>query len=145
MSSRDPNTLYAANWDFAAKAGPFAQAAKTAPRQAPALFIKLPMAADLERARSEIRSGLPAKPWGRIAVATAPSNPDVVYAVIESTHSALYRSSDGGKTWQEGDRSQMMVWRPFYFANLIVDPKDENKVYKAGGNSFSTDGGKSFS
>ena len=27
----------------------------------------------------------------------------------------------------------MMVWRPFYFANLIVDPKDENKVFKPGG------------
>jgi hypothetical protein len=40
----------------------------------------------------------------------------------------------------------MMVWRPFYFANLIVDPKDENKVYKAGGSLIlSTDGGKSFS
>ena len=28
------------------------------------------------------------------------------------------------------DASQFMVWRPFYFANLIVDPKDENKVFK---------------
>ena len=28
------------------------------------------------------------------------------------------------------DRSQYMVWRPFYFASLIVDPKNENKVYK---------------
>ena len=28
------------------------------------------------------------------------------------------------------DRSNWMVWRPFYFANLIVDPKDENKIYK---------------
>ena len=75
--------------------------------------------------------GFPPKPWGRIAVAAAPSNPDVVYALIESTRSALYRSADGGKTWQERDRSQMMVWRPFYFANLIVDPKDENKALQA--------------
>src|SRR6202044_1098267 len=68
------------------------------------------------------------------------------YTFIESDRSALFRSSDGGKTWQEGDRSQMMVWRPFYFSNLIVDPKDENKVYKAGGNLIlSVDGGKSFS
>ena len=28
-----------------------------------------------------------------------------------------------------------MVWRPFYFANLIVDPKDENKVFKPDGPS----------
>jgi photosystem II stability/assembly factor-like uncharacterized protein len=44
------------------------------------------------------------------------------------------------------DRSQNMIWRPFYFANLTIDPKDENKVYKAGGSLIaSSDGGKSFS
>ena len=42
----------------------------------------------------------------------------------------LYRSDDGGKTWTALDRSQTMIWRPFYFAHLIVDPKDENKIYK---------------
>ena len=40
----------------------------------------------------------------------------------------------------------MMVWRPFYFANLIVDPKDENKIFKPGGGLIvSSDGGDSFS
>ena len=38
-----------------------------------------------------------------------------------------------------------MVWRPFYFANLIVDPKDENKVYKPVSGYCERDGGKSFS
>src|SRR5260370_8925307 len=39
-----------------------------------------------------------------------------------------------------------MVWRPFYFANLIVDPKNENKVYKPDLTLImSEDGGKSFS
>ena len=40
--------------------------------------------------------GLPEKPWGRVAVAVAPSKPQVVYANIESKKSALYRSDDGG-------------------------------------------------
>ena len=38
-----------------------------------------------------------------------------------------------------------MVWRPFYFGNLIVDPKDENKIFKP--DLFlllSNDGGKTF-
>ena len=43
--------------------------------------------------------GLPEKPWGRIALAVAPSKPQVVYAMIESKKSALFRSDDGGKTW----------------------------------------------
>lgn len=39
-----------------------------------------------------------------------------------------------------------MVWRPFYFANLIVDPKDENKIFKTDGPLLlSVNGGKSFS
>jgi hypothetical protein len=38
-------------------------------------------------------------------------NSNVVYAFVESVKSALYRSDDGGKTWDRRDDSQMMVWR----------------------------------
>src|SRR6185369_431840 len=70
----------------------------------------------------------------------------IVYALIESKDSALYRSDDGGKTWDERDRSQMMVWRPFYFARLVVDPTNPNRLFKPDLNLVvSTDGGKSFS
>ena len=49
-------------------------------------------------------------------------------------------------TWTALDRSQGMVWRPFYFANLIVDPNNENKIYKPDGPLIvSNDGGKTFS
>ena len=92
--------------------------------------------------------GLPPKPWGRLAIAVAPSKTDVVYVFIEAAapRDGLYRSDDGGRTWAALDRSQNMIWRPFYYANLIVDPKDENTIYKAGGSLImSTDGGKSFS
>src|SRR5260370_22968486 len=90
--------------------------------------------------------GLPAKPWGRVAVTIAPSKPNVAYAMIESTRSALFRSDDGGQKWEERDRSNWMVWRPVYFANLIVDPKNENKVYKPDLTLImSEDGGKSLS
>jgi len=58
--------------------------------------------------------GLPEKPYGRIALAVAPSKPNVVYAMIESKQSALYRSDDAGKSWKKLDASQFMVWRPFY-------------------------------
>jgi photosystem II stability/assembly factor-like uncharacterized protein len=92
--------------------------------------------------------GLPAKPWGRVAVAVAPSKPGTVYASIETEipRDGLYRSDDAGKTWQQLDRSQNMIWRPFYFANLIVDPKDPNKIYKPDLSLIaSSDGGQSFS
>src|SRR5205085_2409922 len=92
--------------------------------------------------------GLPSKPWGRVAVTVAPSNSNIVYAFIEAEppKNGLYRSDDGGRTWQARDRSQNMIWRPFYFANLIVDPKNAEKIYKPDLSLIaSNDGGKSFS
>src|SRR6201996_339388 len=90
--------------------------------------------------------GLPPKPYGRIALSYAPSDAKTVYAFVESTDSALLVSHDGGTTWDKGDKSQWMVWRPFYFANVIVDPKNAERVYKTDGSLIlSEDGGKSFS
>ena len=92
------------------------------------------------------RKGLPAYPWGRLEIAFAPSNPKRVYAFIENPRSALYVSDNGGLTWEERDRSQGMVWRPFYFARLEVDPKNPDRIFKMGYSiTASEDGGKSFS
>src|SRR3989442_1625334 len=58
----------------------------------------------------------------------------------------VYKTSDGGKTWNREDASRFVIWRPFYFGNLTVDPKDENKVFKP--DLFlllSVNGGRSFS
>ena len=52
---------------------------------------------------------------------------------LNAPKDGLYRSDDSGHTWTAADRSAYMIWRPFYFANLIVDPKDENKIYKTDG------------
>lgn len=96
--------------------------------------------------------GLPTGPWGRSEIVFAPSNPKRIYAFIENVRSALYVSDDGGKSFEERDRSQNMVWRPFYFAKMVVDPKDADRVFKMnlqpivsqdGGKSFSTTGGGS--
>src|SRR6266567_921469 len=93
----------------------------------------------------DANKGFPKKPYGRIAVAIAPSNAKRVYAFVESPESALFVSDDGGLTWDKRDKSNWMVWRPFYFANLIVDPKNPDRVFKTDGALIlSEDGGKSF-
>ncbi len=147
MSPQDPKVLFAGMWDFRRKGWTFRSGGESPTAASGSGFFQ---SSDGGTTWNELdeksAKGLPAKPWGRVAVTIAPSKPNVVYALIESTRSALFRSEDGGKTWEERDRSNWMVWRPFYFANLIVDPKNENKVYKPDlVLIMSEDGGKSFS
>jgi photosystem II stability/assembly factor-like uncharacterized protein len=148
MDSRDPKTIYAGLWDFRRKGWTFRSGgeSETAP-SASGLFKSTDGGATWTEMTEQSAKGLPAKPWGRVAVAVAPSKPSVVYAFIQAVtpKDGLYRSDDGGKTWAQLDRSQNMIWRPFYFANLIVDPKDENKIYKPDLSLIaSNDGGQSF-
>jgi photosystem II stability/assembly factor-like uncharacterized protein len=149
MDPKNPKTLYAGMWDFRRKGWTFRSGGDGPDAPSGSGMLKsTDGGATWTDLTATSASGLPSKPWGRVAVTVAPSNPNVVYAFIEAVppKNALYRSDDGGKTWQMRDRSQAMIWRPFYFANLIVDPTDENKVYKPdGGLVMSTDGGMSFS
>jgi photosystem II stability/assembly factor-like uncharacterized protein len=149
MDPSTPKTLFAGMWDFRRKGWTFRSGGEGPDAASGSgLFKSTDGGATWSELDAKSASGLPAKPWGRVAVTVAPSKPNVVYAFIEAVPpaNALYRSDDGGKTWQMRDRSQYMIWRPFYFANLIVDPKNENKIYKPDlALILSNDGGKSFS
>ena len=73
-----------------------------------------------------LKQGLPTETLGRIAVAVAPSKPEVVYASVETATketTGMYRSDDGGNTWALVDNSFNNRVRPFYFANVTVDPQ----------------------
>jgi len=149
MDSKNPQTLYAGMWDFRRKGWTFRSGGEGPDAfSGSGLFKSTDGGASWTELDEKSAKGLPPKPWGRIAMAVAPSKPNVVYASIEAAipKDGLYRSDDGGKTWVALDRSQNMIWRPFYFATLIVDPKDENKIYKPDLSLIaSNDGGKSFS
>jgi photosystem II stability/assembly factor-like uncharacterized protein len=149
MDKQNSQTIYASMWDFRRKGWTFRSGGDgPAAFSGSSLFKSTDGGASWTELDEKSAKGLPAKPWGRQAVAVAPSKPNIVYAFIEAEppKNGLYRSDDAGKTWTALDRSQNMIWRPFYFANLIVDPKDENKIYKPDGSLIaSTDGGASFS
>jgi len=149
MDQQNPKTIYAGMWDFRRKGWTFRSGGEGPNAfSGSGLFKSTDGGGSWSELDDKSATGLPSKPWGRIAVAVAPSKPNVVYAFIEAEvpKNGLYRSDDGGKTWTAVDRSQNLLWRPFYFANLIVDPRDENKVYKPSGPLVaSNDGGRSFS
>ena len=144
MDPKNPRHLIAGMWDFRRTGWGFRSGGPNA--EAPSASDLL-VSEDGGASWTSLKSNpaLPKGPWGREAVAFAPSNPNVVYAFVEAVRSALFRSDDGGKTWSERDRSQNMVWRPFYFANLTVDPTNPDRIYKGDLNLIvSEDGGKSF-
>lgn len=93
-------------------------------------------------------NGIPEGDLGRMGLAIAKSDPNRVYALIESSKNALYRSDNGGIKWEkinDEDAETIKGNRPFYFWDLAVDTKNENRVYGIFQKiSMSEDGGKSF-
>ena len=146
MDPKNPDILFAGLWDFRRQGWTYRSGGATPnDPSGSGLFRTSDGGATWKEITPEANKGFPKKPYGRLAVAIAPSNPKRVYAFVESTESALFVSDDGGQTWQQRDKSQWMVWRPFYFANLIVDPKNPDRVFKTDGALIlSEDGGKSF-
>ncbi len=88
--------------------------------------------------------GLPKGDLGRIGLAIAPSKPNIIYALVEAKENGLYKSTDGGKKWVLVSTKNIGD-RPFYYSELYVDHKNENRIF----NIFtyvtmSEDGGKTF-
>ncbi len=91
------------------------------------------------------KSGLPAKPYGRIGVAIALSDSNRVYALIEADNGGLFRSDDGGEKWTLVNGARYLRQRPWYFSTVHVDPKNPDIVYCPNVRlAKSIDGGKSF-
>ena len=90
--------------------------------------------------------GLPAGNFGRIGIAFAQSNPSLVYAMVEATKNGFYKSEDGGFKWQlVNSDPQWVTNRPFYFQDIRVDTKNENRIYSIHDVvDVSDDGGKTF-
>lgn len=136
MDPMNPNVLFVSMWEF---------------RRQPFSFNSGGMSSGLYKSTDggktwkEIKSGLPEKPFGRIAMAIAPSDPKQMLAIVESKNTGLYISSDGGETWKSQSATMNVKARPFYFSTIVVDPKDPKRVYRpAFYFAYSDDGGYSF-
>jgi photosystem II stability/assembly factor-like uncharacterized protein len=137
MDPTDPNIMFASMWQFRRYPYAFESGGKGS---------GLYKTTDGGKTWKEIKNGLPEKPFGRIAMTLAPSDPKQMWAIVEAKNMGLYISSDGGETWKSQSASLNVKARPFYFSTIVVDPKNPKRVYRpAFVFAYSDDGGYSFS
>ena len=88
-------------------------------------------------------SGVP-EGEGRIGLARSPSNPDVLYAILEAsgTRGGVYRSDDNGASWRkQGSFSTISL----YYQRIFVDPRNPDRVYAMDTRTMvSNDAGRNF-
>ncbi|HEX6290157.1 MAG TPA: hypothetical protein VFZ66_13265 [Herpetosiphonaceae bacterium] len=92
------------------------------------------------------RQGLPKGLKGKIGVAASPAQPGRVWALVEHTkEGGLYRSDDGGDTWERVCDNQNLISRAWYYMHLTADPQDPDTVYVNNLSLWkSSDGGRTF-
>jgi len=139
LDPKDPNIVYVTFWQV---------------RRLPWVFNSggpnsaLYKSTDGGKTFNKIHNGFPAGKLGRLAIAVAPSNTNILYTVIEGEkdeRKGLYRSDDAGANWKQLNNDFGIVVRPFYFSRIEVDPRNPDVVVKAGLlGSISRDGGKTF-
>ena len=100
--------------------------------------------------------GLPTRDVGKVKVAIAPSNPDRVYAMIETgdgipwkgketDRGQVWRSDDGGRAWRVVSYDRNAMGRAHYYSHIFVAPDNENETYfLTAGYSVSLDGGQTL-
>ena len=137
IDPKNPNTIYASTWEFRRKPYSFSSGGKGS-----GVF----KSTDAGKTWKKLTNGLPPGEFGRVAMALAPSEPNNLFAIVESRKTSLFLSTDGGDSWQEQGSNSNVEGRPFYFSVIGVDPVNPKRVYRpAWSLSISEDGGRSFS
>ena len=139
MDPNNPNKLVAALWEHKREPWFFKSGGSNS-----GLFVTIDGGKNWIKKTD--KDGLPKGDLGRIGLAFATNKSEILYALIESKKNGLYKSIDGGKKWKLINSKPGIGNRPFYYSDLFVDPKNENRVYSVFTYvNVSEDGGKSFS
>ncbi len=137
MDPENPNKLVAAMWQYYRKPWFFKSGGKGS-----GLYVTFDGGETWKKRTA--KDGLPKGELGRIGLAIAPSAPKIIYALVEAKKNALYKSTDGGFKWKKVSDKNIGN-RPFYYADIFVDPDNENRIYNLHSTvTLSEDGGKTF-
>jgi len=95
---------------------------------------------------AKVTNGLPNELVGKANIAVSNANPNRVYVLIEAKPgSGLYRSDDGGQSFQVASTFAQIITRPFYYTTITADPKNADVVYAGSEGYFrSADAGKTW-
>ena len=90
--------------------------------------------------------GFPKGVLGKVTVSVSAAQKNLVFAMVEhKTQGGLYRSTDGGKSWNRVNSEGKIRQRAWYFSRIYCDTKDASTVYTMNVRfQKSTDGGKTF-
>jgi len=136
----DPNIIYANLWEH--REGPWENARFSGPNSG------MYKSTDGGTTWRKLTAGLPgaAQGLGLTGVGIAPGNSNRVYAVINAvTGGGIYRSDDGGEHWALVSADKRLWGADGSYAEIIVHPEDENRVFLANTASYrSDDGGKTW-
>jgi photosystem II stability/assembly factor-like uncharacterized protein len=139
MDPNNPNVLYASMWQFRRSGWGFQSGGENS-----ALYKSV----DAGKTWDKIQNNIPTGDLGRIGIALAPSDSNILYAVIETgekSTNGLWKSNDAGENWEHLNSDFGLTVRPFYFSRITVDPKNPDIIVKGGlSGSISRDGGKTF-
>lgn len=139
MDPNNSNILYASMWEFRRTGWSFNSGGDKS-----ALYKSI----DGGATWNKIHNGFPEGKLGRLAIAVAPTDSNILYTVIEAEEASkkgLYRSDDAGASWEQLNNDFGITVRPFYFSRISVDPRNADVVVKGGlSGSISRDGGKTF-
>ena len=73
--------------------------------------------------------GLPKGDWGKVGVAVSPADSQRIYALIEAADGGLYRSDDGGDSFERVNEHGSLRQRAWYFSTIVPDPHNADVAW----------------